>query len=254
MSENGLDEKIEAAVHLLRGAHYAVAFTGAGISTPSGIPDFRSQSTGLWTKVNPLEVASLTAFRRKPERFFNWLRPLLGQIMKASPNPAHQALAKMEQAGIIKAVITQNIDGLHQKAGSNMVLEVHGSAGTLSCMRCKKTFPVGEFTRLFVDEGQIPLCRDCKVPLKPDIVLYEEMLPYAVWSASETHCRLADLMVVVGSSLEVVPASNLPLMALEGGADLIIVNLDETYLDRQAKVVINADAALILPQLAAGLG
>jgi len=244
-------EEILKAGALLRSARHAVVLTGAGISTPSGIPDFRSHVSGLWSKDNPMEVASLSAFRYRPERFFAWLRPLAAQIARASPNSAHQALADLEKAGLIKAVITQNIDGLHQAAGSQVVLELHGSAKSLTCLFCRRVYPIGHFFEEFVGQGKLPYCPNCGKLLKPDIVLFEEMLPASVWQQAEVHCRQADLMLVVGSSLEVSPAGGLPWTAFEHGARLVILNFTPTYLDEQASVVIHADAAEILPQLAA---
>jgi len=243
--------EIQKASSLLKVARHAVALTGAGISTPSGIPDFRSQGSGLWTKDNPMEVASLSAFRYRPDRFFAWLRPLAAQIAKARPNPAHQALADLEKAGRIKAVITQNIDGLHQAAGSQAVFELHGSTRSLTCLHCRRTYPIGQFLEEFLAQAKLPYCPNCGKLLKPDIVLFEEMLPASVWRQAEAHCRHADLMLVVGSSLEVTPASGLPLTALDHGAQVIILNFSPTYLDDYASVVLHADAAGILPQLAA---
>jgi NAD-dependent deacetylase len=243
--------EIQRAGSLLKSARHAVVLTGAGISTPSGIPDFRSQGSGLWNKDNPMEVASLTTFRRRPERFYAWLRPLAAQIVKADPNPAHQALADLEKAGLIKAVITQNIDGLHQAAGSQAVLELHGSTRSLTCLSCHKSFLIGQFLEEFVEKGTLPYCSICGKLLKPDIVLFEEMLPASVWEQAEAHCLQADLMLVVGSSLEVSPASGLPWTAFENGAQLIILNFSPTYLDTRASVVVHADAAEVLPQMAA---
>jgi NAD-dependent deacetylase len=243
--------EIRKAGSLLKSARHAVVLTGAGISTPSGIPDFRSQGSGLWNKDNPLEVASLSAFRRQPERFFAWLRPLAAQIVKADPNPAHLALADLERAGLLKAVITQNIDGLHQAAGSQAVLELHGSTRSLTCLSCHKSYLLGLFLEEFVLQGKLPYCRSCGKLLKPDIVLFEEMLPASVWQQAEAHCRRADLVLVVGSSLEVSPAGGLPWLAFQHGAQLIILNYTPTYLDAHASVVLHADAAEILPQIAA---
>jgi len=250
MSADLSGAEIQAAGSLLKSARHAVVLTGAGISTPSGIPDFRSQGSGLWQKDNPMEVASLTAFRRRPEAFFAWLRPLAAQIVRACPNPAHQALADLEKAGLIKAVITQNIDGLHQAAGSQAVLELHGSTRSLMCLSCRKSYQIGLFLEEFVEQGKLPYCRNCGKLLKPDIVLFEEMLPASVWQQAEAHCRQADLVLVVGSSLEVSPAGGLPWTALQSGAQLIILNFTPTYLDSHASVVLHADAAEILPQLA----
>jgi len=243
-------EEIQKAGSLLKSARHAVVLTGAGISTPSGIPDFRSQGSGLWEKDNPMEVASLSAFRRRPEAFFAWLRPLAAQIVKANPNPAHLALADLEKAGLLKAVITQNIDGLHQAAGSQAVLELHGSTRSLTCLSCRKSYLIGLFLEEFVVQGKLPYCRNCGQLLKPDIVLFEEMLPASVWQQAEAHCRQADLVLVVGSSLEVTPASGLPWIAFQHGARLIILNYTPTYLDAHASVVLHADAAEILPQMA----
>jgi NAD-dependent deacetylase len=243
--------EIQKAGSLLKSARHAVVMTGAGISTPSGIPDFRSYGSGLWNKDNPMEVASLSAFRRSPERFFAWLRPLAAQIARADPNPAHHALADLEKAGLIKAVITQNIDGLHQAAGSQAVLELHGSTRSLTCLSCRNSYLIGQFLEEFVVQGKLPYCRNCGKLLKPDIVLFEEMLPASIWQQAEAHCRQADLVLVVGSSLEVSPAGGLPWTALQYGAQLIILNFTATYLDSHASVVLHADAAEILPQMAA---
>ena len=242
--------EIQKAGSLLKSARHAVVLTGAGISTPSGIPDFRSQGSGLWSKDNPMEVASLSAFRHSPDRFFAWLRPLVAQIARADPNPAHQALADLEKAGLVKAVITQNIDGLHQAAGSQAVLELHGSTRSLTCLSCRTSYLMDQFLEEYVVQGKLPYCRNCGKLLKPDIVLFEEMLPASVWQPAEAHCRQADLVLVVGSSLEVSPAGGLPWTAFQYGAQLIILNFTPTYLDSHASVVLHADAAEILPLMA----
>jgi len=244
---------IEKAAALLRSARHAVAFTGAGISTPSGIPDFRSQGSGLWERFDPMEVASLEVFRSHPDRFYDWLRPLLYGIWAAQPNPAHLALAQLETAGILKAVITQNIDNLHQQAGSVTVFEVHGSLRSLSCTRCRITRPSTEF-RQSLERGSsgdgLPRCPDCGQVVKPDITLFGEMLPADAWNKAEQHCAQADVVLVVGSSLEVWPAAALPEMALENGAKLIINNLSATHLDSSAQALLKSDVAETLPELA----
>ncbi len=245
---------IEAAAGLLRSARHAVAFTGAGISTPSGIPDFRSQNTGLWERFDPLEVASIEVFRSRPEKFYGWIRPLLQGIWAAQPNPAHIALAQLEAAGKIQAVITQNIDDLHQRAGTRNIYEVHGSLRSMTCSRCGMTYPSDQFqAQLKGEEGDhrdgMPHCPNCGRILKPDITLYGEMLPFDIWSEAEEHCRRADLMIVAGSSLEVWPAASLPQLAVENGARLIINNLSPTYLDPQADVLLPLDVASALPHL-----
>lgn len=252
MSQGSYQDRIQHARRLLEASHFAVAFTGAGISTPSGIPDFRSQSTGLWQRFDPMEVASLSAFRFHPEKFYAWLRPLAAQSLQAQPNPAHIALAHLETSGILKALITQNIDNLHQRAGSQRVLPVHGTLNQMGCAHCKKQYPSSQFTTQLTDPAApLPLCPSCGSLLKPAIVLYEEALPEDTWLAAETACRQADLMLVCGSSLEVYPAAWLPQMALKNKASLIIINLSPTPLDAQADVLLPFDVVEALPALAA---
>ncbi len=243
------DEAACLAADLVRQSHYTVVLTGAGISTPSGIPDFRSANTGVWTRNNPMEVASLTAFRYQPEKFFNWLRPLARQMFNAQPNPAHLALAQLEQEGYLRAVITQNIDGLHQRAGTHSLYEVHGSMETLACLKCRQNFPTNAFLDVFIAREQIPTCPNCRSVLKPGIVLFEEMLPMDVWDAAQAQAEQADLFLVVGSALEVTPAAQLPLYALENGAKLIIITFSPTYLDRRATLLLPFDVAEVLPAI-----
>jgi len=241
---------IKDAVSYLKKAHYIVALTGAGISTPSGIPDFRSTEGGLWQRFNPMEVASLTAFRIHPEKFFNWFRPLAKKIFEALPNPAHQALARLEDAGYVKEIITQNIDGLHQRAGSKIVHEVHGTLNTLTCGNCFTKYEAQEFVQPFIEKGQIPKCKICNNNLKPDAILFEEQLPIKTWLAVEEAIEKCDLLLVAGSSLEVVPVARLPYQAVNHGARLIIVNHTKTYIDSRADTVFHQDVADILPLIA----
>ena len=146
---------LEDAAKLFRNAKHVVVLTGAGISTPSGIPDFRSEGSGLWAHDEPLETASLSTFRTAPEKFFNWFRPLASQIFQAQPNPAHTALAEYEHKGYQSIIVTQNIDGLHQKAGSKQVVEMHGTLQTLSCTQCYKQFPSKDFLIAFIDRKSV---------------------------------------------------------------------------------------------------
>ena len=253
MSSPGLEGSIARAREILRGARYAVAFTGAGISTPSGIPDFRSQGTGVWERFDPMQTASLTAFRNTPKRYWDWKRPLMLGAWAAAPNPAHIALAQLESAGILKAVITQNIDGLHQRAGSKTVLEVHGTMDTMTCPSCQRQYPSLQFKSALEEPDGIPHCPADGTILKPDVVLFEEGLPAQVWKEAEAHTGLADVMLVVGSSLEVYPAAYLPAVATGHGARLIIANLTSTYLDEEAAVLLPADVAAVLPAIVVGL-
>ncbi len=250
MSSNLHSAGLQKAADLIRAADYAVAFTGAGISTPSGIPDFRSANTGLWAKNDPFEVASLTAFKHRPEKFFNWLLPLARDIVQARPNPAHTGLARLEAGGYIRALITQNIDGLHQQAGSSDPIELHGSIKRLECLHCRRSYPSDAFLDAFLASGEIPHCDRCHRILKPSITLFEEMLPQKAWDRAEQDCRQADLVLVVGSSLEVTPAAYLPAYALENHAKLIINNLTPTHFDQQADVLLREDAAVTIPKIA----
>lgn len=243
-------EAIARAARLLRRARYAIALTGAGISTPSGIPDFRSPGTGLWEKANPMQVASLHAFRRHPETFYDWIRPLARTLVAAEPNPGHLALARLEEAGYLEAVITQNIDNLHQEAGSSEVLEVHGHLRSATCMECYRVESANGLIREFLASGQLPRCPDCGGTMKPDVVLFGEQLPVDVVNAAMAHVNSADLMLIAGSSLEVVPVSQLPLRIHRQGGRLIIVNETETYVDDAAEVVIHDDVARVLPRIA----
>ena len=241
---------IEDAAVLLRNAERAVVLTGAGLSTPSGIPDFRSEGTGLWSRDEPLEVASLSTFRVAPERFFNWFRPLAGQIFQAQPNAAHRALAEFEHSGRLRTIITQNIDALHQKAGSQHVIEMHGTLRTLSCTNCFKQFESDPFLGPYIETGKIPQCLNCNGILKPDVILFGEQLPLSAWSEAQRAARQCDLMVVAGSSLEVLPVAGLPMQALDRGAHLIIINNTPTYLNVRADVVILDDVATTIPEIA----
>lgn len=245
---------VDHAADLLRRARHAVALTGAGVSTGSGIPDFRSPGSGIWERVDPLEVASIFAFRRKPEAFFDWIRPLARLMLEAQPNPAHLALAQLERAHLLQAIITQNIDGLHQKAGSCHVLEVHGHMREATCMRCYRVFASDLFIDAFLADGKIPVCPACGNILKPNTILYGEQLPALVIQEALRHARQCDVMLVAGSSLEVAPASELPRLAHEHGAHVILINLQPTYLDAEAEVRIHADVTQVLPQVVQACG
>jgi len=245
-----MQQLIERAVRLLRQARHAVALTGAGISTPSGIPDFRSANVGLWETSDPMGVASIYAFRENPGRFYRWLRPLALLMRDARPNAAHFALARLEHAGIIRAVISQNIDGLHQKAGSMRVAEVHGHVREAVCLACYRVIPSESYLARFIADGETPLCPACGGVLKPNATLFGEALPAQALAAAIAVARQCDVMLVAGSSLEVAPAADLPYLALERRARLIIINFGETYLDDRADVLIRGDVADALPRIA----
>lgn len=240
---------LEDAAELFRKAKRVVVLTGAGISTPSGIPDFRSEGSGLWSRDEPLEVASLSTFRTAPEKFFNWFRPLASQIFYAQPNPAHEALADFEHTGIQNIIITQNIDSLHQKAGSKHVVEMHGTLRTLSCTQCYQQFLSEGFLKPFIENGTIPRCANCNGILKPDVILFGEQLPQSAWQEAQRATRQCDLMLVAGSSLEVLPVAGLPIQALDHGAHLIVINNTATYVNVRADIVITENVATIIPEI-----
>ncbi|HHS98557.1 MAG TPA: NAD-dependent protein deacylase [Chloroflexi bacterium] len=247
--EQELEARIREAAALLREARHAIALTGAGISTPSGIPDFRSPGTGLWEKSDPMEVASLSAFRRHPEAFYRWVRPMVDLILSAQPNPAHVALAQLEAAGRLQAVLTQNIDGLHQRAGSQVVLELHGHLRETTCLQCYRIAPAEEAMEA-IRRGEVPTCPVCGGVVKPKVILFGEQLPSEVVNLAMEHVWLADLILVVGSSLTVLPAAKMPAYVHSMGGQVIIVNRQRTYADDFAAVVFHEDVVEVLPRLA----
>ncbi len=234
------------AAELVAGARRVVALTGAGYSRPSGIPDFRSPD-GIWAVRDPAEVASLGAFQRDPDGFYRWLSGLLAPISVARPNPAHLALAELEAAGRLSAVITQNIDGLHQAAGSRRVFELHGHLRSATCQECGRQVPTEPLLPT-VRRGRAPRC-SCGGAFKPDVVLFDEGLPQGVFWLAQRALEECDLLLVAGTSLEVAPVCDLPLAAARRGARIVIVNLDATYLDAQADAVIRDDVATAVPTL-----
>jgi NAD-dependent deacetylase len=243
------DSSVTRAATLLREARHAIALTGAGISTPSGIPDFRSPGSGLWENANPFVVASAIGFRVKPKAFYDWVRPLAAKTLAAEPNPAHRTLAELEARGMLSAVITQNIDGLHQKAGSREVFELHGHIRESGCLGCQKTVATDTLIETFLTSGEVPRCDDCGGIMKPRVVLFGEQLPRDAVDAAVAHVRRTDLIVVVGSSLETVPVAQYPRLVYDRGGRVIVINLSSTYIDPVADVVICGDVAEVLPRI-----
>ena len=228
-----------------------VALTGAGISVPSGIPDFRSPGTGLWTKVDPMKVAHIDAFRRDPKAFWAYYRPRFQTLGDKRPNPAHEALAELERRGLLAAVITQNIDRLHRAAGSQRVIEVHGSIETSSCTSCEATYRLEDVDALFTDG--VAECRVCCGLVKPDVVLFGELLPEAAMAEAQELAAEADLMLCVGSSLEVYPVAGLPELTLASGGRVAIVTRSGTPYDREAAVRLDGDVVEELDAVLAAL-
>lgn len=227
---------------LLRDRQPAVALTGAGISVPSGIPDFRSPGTGLWNKVNPMEVAHIDAFRRDPARFWHFYSQRLALLADKQPNPAHLALAQLERAGLIAAVITQNVDGLHRLAGSKEVVELHGSAARAVCLGCELRVDRERLAALAgADPDAVPRCPRCARPLKPDVVLFGELLEAERFSRAQLHCERAGLLLCVGSSLEVHPAAGLVELTAACGGEVAIITKGSTPYDSLATVRVDLD-------------
>ncbi len=241
--------QITQAAELIKHAKHAIALTGAGISTRSGIPDFRGTGSGLWTKVDPMEVASIWSFLERPENFYNWIRPLSKTMVNAQPNAAHYALAELEAMGRLQALITQNIDNLHQRAGSRRVLEVHGHMRQATCIRCFNLVEAQPYIERFIDEGVIPTCPRCGGVLKPNVTLFGETPPVRVLYEAQQESEKCDVMLVAGSSLEVMPVGDLPFLARRHGAAVIIVNNATTPMDRQATVVLHDDVTIALPRI-----
>ena len=240
-------EPVAALAELIRRRGPAVVLTGAGVSTESGIPDFRSR-TGIWADVDPLEVASIDAFVRDPERVWDFYALRFETLLAAEPNAAHLALAELERRGHVRAVVTQNIDTLHERAGSREVVEVHGSIRRAVCLRCPGSEPLtGVLAQL--RERRAPLCPACGAVLKPDVVLFGELLPAAAIDRATALAREAGLVLVVGSSLEVWPVAGLPLEA----RSFAIVNRGPTALDDRAALVVDGGAGETLAALVEAL-
>jgi NAD-dependent deacetylase len=239
----------ERLAELLRDADCAVVLTGAGVSVPSGIPDFRSPGTGLWENVDPMEVAHIDAWRRDPDRFWSFYRERFASLVDKRPNDAHDALAELERRGLVRAVITQNVDRLHRAAGSERVVEVHGSIEYSVCLDCH-----GKQSLEWVlgCEGA-PECPTCVSPLKPDVVLFGELLPEAAMSEAQALALEADLMVCVGSSLEVYPVAGLPAITHGGGGRIALVTQGPTPYDSDAEVKLDGDVVEELRAVLAAL-
>lgn len=239
---------VERLAQLVRDHQPCVVLTGAGISTESGIPDFRSP-TGIWKQYDPVEYATIEAFEADPEKVWGFYGKRLGALADAEPNDGHRAIAELEERGWIEAVVTQNVDGLHQRAGSRTVVEVHGSIRSARCTRCDATVPSSEALELL----PLPACTRCGAMLKPDVVLFGELLPEVAIDRAIRLASEAGTLLVVGSSLEVYPVAGLPLETQSAGGKLAIVNRGETPYDSAADVRIDGGAGETLAALARAL-
>jgi NAD-dependent deacetylase len=231
----------EQVADLLRQADRAVVLTGAGISVPSGIPDFRTPGTGLWEKVDPMEVAHIDAWRRDPDRFWSYYGERFASLVDKKPNEAHRAVAELERRGLVRAVITQNIDRLHRLAGTERLIEVHGSIDQSVCLQCGGKVSIGRVVELLANGDGAPECPACVLPLKPDVVLFGEMLPAGAMERAAELASGADVLLCIGSSLEVYPVAGLPEVTLRAGGQIALVTQGRTPYDAAAAVKLEGD-------------
>lgn len=225
---------------LIRESRCTVALTGAGVSVPSGIPDFRTPETGLWENVDPMEVAHIDVFDRDPAHFWSYYRPRFQTLGDKRPNRAHEALAELERSGLLEGVITQNIDRLHRAAGSRNVVEVHGTIETSTCRDCDASFRIDEVEGLFDDAG-VARCAVCGGAVKPDVVLFGELLPEGAMARAQELAARAELMLCVGSSLVVHPVASLPALALQTEGRLALVTKGPTPFDDEAELKLDGE-------------
>ncbi len=245
----------ERAASLLREAECAVVLTGAGVSVPSGIPDFRTPGTGLWENVDPMEVAHIDAWRRDPDRFWSFYGERFASLVDKRPNGAHLAIAELERRGLVRAVITQNIDRLHRAAGSERLIEMHGSIEWSVCLECGGRHSLERVVaQLRSGDGGAPRCPACAAPLKPDVVLFGELLPERALAEAQELATTADLMLCVGSSLEVYPVAGLPAITHGAGGRLVLVTQGETPYDDDAELKLDGDVVDELDRILSALG
>jgi NAD-dependent deacetylase len=243
--------RVAALAELIRGAGSVVALTGAGISVPSGIPDFRSPGTGLWENVDPMEVAHIDAWREDPARFWHFYGDRFATLGGKQPNGAHAALVALEAAGRLDAVVTQNIDMLHRRAGTRELVEVHGTIEHSSCLSCGRTYPLDEVrARLAAAADGVPRC-DCGDPLKPDVVLFGEYLPEGALEQAYAFAANADVLLCIGTSLEVHPIAQLPGITRRAGGEVALVTQGPTPWDDRAAVKLDGDVEAELRAVAA---
>ena len=244
-----LEEKIEKIVELILGSQNIVILTGAGMSTESGIADFRSPNTGLWEKVDPYEFGSINSYVANTSKNLKFMLEMGMNIFRARPNNGHKAITKLQKMGKLKGVITQNIDNLHQKAHTKNIVELHGTANEARCIRCHKIFPITNMINQVLQGNYSPSCDECNGLLKPNAIFFGEPLLSETLIRADEMIKDCDLMIVLGSSLLVYPAAHYPDKALSLGAKLVIINIQETHIDGYADVVIHEKIGDIFPQV-----
>jgi NAD-dependent deacetylase len=245
-----MDINIARAVEIIQSANNIIALTGAGISTESGIPDFRSAG-GLWQKYDPAEYATIQAFHASPEKVWCMLFDMVGLTRSAKPNPGHHALAELERMDLLKCIVTQNVDNLHQEAGSVNVIEYHGNVSRLECLKCGALYNDAAFSmEEVIRSATPPRCPDCSAILKPTVVFFGEMIPHEAMVRSQEAAQEADAVIVVGTSATVYPAAGIPLIAKQNNAVILEFNLETTDLTRFATdIFIQGQAGTTLPEL-----
>lgn len=244
------DEKeIEQFADLILQADKIVALTGAGMSTESGIPDFRSPETGLWSKLDVDEFASINSYIDHPEKNLETMLELGTTIFRAKPHAGHKALTRLQKLDKLEAVLTQNIDGLHQKAKTKNVVEFHGNVNESICMDCGKVYPITRLINQVIRESRRPKCQNCGGLLKPNAVFFGEMLDSEILRKADEYVALCDLLIVLGSSLVVYPVAFYPSKAASSGSDLAIINIQPTEVDPYAEVVIHGKIGEYLPKI-----
>ena len=244
-----LDEQIQKLADMILSHKSAVVFSGAGISTDSGIPDYRSPGSGLWEKYDS-SIVSIPGFLKDPTQYYNYSLEMYPIRASAKPNRAHLLLAKLEEKGLIKGVITQNVDGLHLEAGSSNVHELHGSLKRAYCLQCGQIYSMDEIMQRVQEGENPPICKEfegqpCQGLIKPSAVFFGEALPKVPWDSSIDKCKDTTLMIVIGSSLQVSPANSLPDVALKTGSELVIIDLMDTPFDSRTTLLINERAVLV---------
>jgi len=247
-----MEDLIRQVVNLIRQSEKVIVFTGAGVSTESGIPDFRS-SGGVWHKYNPEDFyyQKFISSEESREKYWQMSREFFEPLKNAQPNAAHRAVVELEKMGKLDCVITQNVDNLHQRAGSSpeKVIELHGTAVSVSCLSCRKKYSREEIQSWLLRGVRVPKCGGCNGILKPDTVSFGQSMPPRETEESFRRARQCDLLIVIGSSLVVQPAASVPLEAKENGAKLVIINRDSTYHDSYADVVIHASAGEVMGKI-----
>jgi NAD-dependent deacetylase len=249
MKMSDLEEKVQQLAELIVESENIVVLSGAGMSTESGIPDFRSPGTGLWEKVDPNKFASINSYIANPQRNMKFMLEMGMQIFKAKPHKGHKALTRLQKLDKLKGVLTQNIDGLHQRAGTDNVIELHGTANEAKCVECHEVYPITTLINQVIQKGCEPSCDDCCGLLKPNAIFFGEPLESSVIRKADEMVEDCDLLIVLGSSLLVYPVAFYPKKVLSNDAELVIINIQSTEMDRYADVVIHEKIGEVLPKI-----